>query len=105
MAGFAMYNVLNLAMGYHACMIRQEDWGLTAFRVEDLGYYAYIRMLFGLSGAPATFLEMMVKVFQDMIGHDMEHYMDDICQGGHSFKDLFMNFGTYWHAADQDKLF
>ena len=48
-----------------------KDWvKYTAFTVPGIGLFEFLRLPFGLSGAPAVFQELMDKV----IGHELEPY-------------------------------
>ena len=49
----------------------------TAF-VTPEGHYEYLRMLFGLCNAPATFQQAMNEVLDGMIGKELYIYMDDV---------------------------
>src|SRR6266481_2605313 len=50
----------------------------TASYVEGKGYFVYLRMPFGLTGAPTTFCEMLTTALEDMIDDDLVTWMDDI---------------------------
>jgi len=89
MGGFRFYNVIDLATAYHACPIVKEDWGYMSFNVPDQGWYAWVRMPFGLTGAGNTAHEMINKAFDNMIGKEIETQMDDICQGNNEWDALF----------------
>jgi len=89
MAGHRYYNVIDLAAAYHACPIAKEDWGYMSFKVPDRGWFAWIRMPFGLTGAGNTAHEMINKAFNDMMGREVETQMDDICQAGDDWETLF----------------
>ncbi|KAF8751485.1 retrotransposable element tf2 155 kda protein type 1-like, partial [Rhizoctonia solani] len=55
------------------------------FHVDGRGYYAYLRMPFGLTSAPTTFCEMVAKAFHGLIGEDLEVWMDDMAMGADNF--------------------
>ena len=48
-----------------------ESVPYVAFYVEGRGYYVYLRMPFGLTGAPTTFCEMVAIALDDMIGQEL----------------------------------
>ena len=62
-----------------------------AFYVEGRGYYVYLRMPFGLTGAPATFCKMVAIALDDMIGHELVNWMDNICMPGGIFEVKLSN--------------
>ncbi|KAM1895446.1 hypothetical protein ACFX13_044199 [Malus domestica] len=56
-----------------------EDIHKTAFRCPGhVGAYEYLVMVFGLKNAGATYQRAMNAIFHDLIGHNMEVYIDDI---------------------------
>ncbi|XP_013608098.1 PREDICTED: uncharacterized protein LOC106314828, partial [Brassica oleracea var. oleracea] len=55
------------------------------------GTFAYRRMPFGLSNAPATFQRCMMSIFTDRIEDLMEVFMDDFSVYGSSFKNCLDN--------------
>ncbi|KAG9045944.1 hypothetical protein FS837_005380 [Tulasnella sp. UAMH 9824] len=77
MAGKRWTSVIDFAAGYYAVRMAPESIPYTAFYVEGRGYYAYRRMPFGSTGAPTTFCEMVAKALDDMIGRELECWMDD----------------------------
>ena len=58
-AGHRWASVIDFAAGYYAVPLDDDTVPYVAFYVEGRGYYVYLRMPFGLTGAPATFCEMV----------------------------------------------
>ena len=60
------------------------EWSafITKFR-----HYEYLRMSFGLCNAPATFQAAMDELFEDMIGHGVIVYIDDINVYAETFEE------------------
>ncbi|RDX99869.1 Retrovirus-related Pol polyprotein from transposon 17.6, partial [Mucuna pruriens] len=54
-----------------------EDNTKTAF-ITDAGAYYYKVMPFGLKNVGATYQHLMDRIFKDLIGGDMEVYVDDM---------------------------
>ncbi len=54
-----------------------EDEEKTTF-ITEIRIYCYVRMLFGLKNASATYQRLMNKVFSSQIGRNMEVYVDDM---------------------------
>ncbi|KAL4083611.1 hypothetical protein QTP88_028927 [Uroleucon formosanum] len=54
------YSTLDLAQGYHQVPMNPADREKTAFSM-DKGHFEFLRMPFGLKGAPGTFQRMMNK--------------------------------------------
>ncbi|CAN6678263.1 unnamed protein product [Malus baccata var. baccata] len=65
--------------GYNQIKMAQEDIHKTAFRCPShMGAYEYLFMPFGLKNAGATYQRAMNAIFHDLIGQNMEVYIDDI---------------------------
>ena len=73
----AYFTTLDLAQGFHQIIVYKESIEKTAFTVENR-HYEYVRMLFGLKNAPATFQKMMDKVLRRYLHKFCFDYMDDI---------------------------
>ena len=68
----------------------------TAFYIEGRGYYVYLRMPFGLTGAPATFSELIAIALEDMIGRELVNWMDNICMLGDHFETKLTNLRKFF---------
>ncbi|CCO36463.1 Retrovirus-related Pol polyprotein from transposon opus Includes: RecName: Full=Protease [Rhizoctonia solani AG-1 IB] len=85
-AGHRYISVMDLHAGFHAIPIAPESVPYTGFHVDGRGYYVYLRMPFGLTSAPTTFCEMVAKAFHDLIGEDLEIWMDDMATASNDFE-------------------
>ncbi|GKA90157.1 putative reverse transcriptase domain-containing protein [Tanacetum coccineum] len=59
--GSSVYSKIDLRSGYHQLLIREEELPITAFRTR-YGYYEFQVILFGLTNAPAVFIDLMNRV-------------------------------------------
>ena len=78
---------LDLTHGYYQVPVASGDVEKTAFRVGTGGLYEFRRMPFGLTGAPATFMRLMDKIFGDQQFQSVLIYLDDILVFGKTFEE------------------
>lgn len=71
------YSSLDLENGYYQVLVDGKDREKTAFSTP-YGHLEFIRMPFGLMGAPATFQRMMNHVLVGLQGLECLVYLDDI---------------------------
>lgn len=69
---------LDLRLEYHQIPIDEESREYTAFTVLGMGLFEFTRMLFGLSGATATFQRLIESLISPEIEPYVYAYLDDI---------------------------
>ena len=92
-SGHPFYCFLDGYSGYFQIEITLEDQEKTTFTCP-FGTYAYRRMPFSLSNAPATFQRCMLSILSDMVERIMEVYMVDITIYRGDFEECLTNLET-----------
>ena len=75
-SGHECYSFLDGFSGYNQVFIRPEDQLKTTFTME-WGTFTFNRMPFGLCNAPRTFQRLMMDIFQNILRHFLEVFIDD----------------------------
>jgi hypothetical protein len=71
------FSALDLWSGFHQIKIDPRDIEKTAFTVEN-GHYEFLKLLFGLKNAPASFQRIMDNILREFLGKNCVIYLDDI---------------------------
>lgn len=69
--------MMDAYQGYHQVQLFRGDKPKVSFIVL-CGTYVYVRMSFGLINAGGTYQQMVDKVFYDLLGQNVEVYVNDM---------------------------
>ncbi|XP_064472746.1 uncharacterized protein LOC135387510 [Ornithodoros turicata] len=86
LTGCKYFSVMDLAPGFHQIPMKEEDIEKIAF-VTPWGLYEYLRMPFGLKGAPFTCQREVDAVIDDAKLNYALVYMDDCVVYGNTFDE------------------
>ena len=75
--GGRVYSKINLRTDYHQLRVREADIPKTVFRTR-YEHFEFTVMLFGLTNASASFMDLMHRVFQPYLDQFVVVFVDDI---------------------------
>lgn len=77
LSGAKVFSQMDLATGFHPLRVANDSVPVTAFRTQS-EFYEWLVMPYGLTNAPAYFVDLMKRVFRDQLNKFVLVFVDDI---------------------------
>lgn len=92
-----IFSIIDAKQGFHQIPVDPKDVPKTAFSTAS-GHYEYLKMPFGLKGAPATFQRTMDQLLSGTAKAFTRTYLDDIIVFSNSPQEHLAHLQVVLHA-------
>ena len=102
--GAKFFSKIDLRSGYHQIRLDHDSIPLTAFRTR-YGHFEFLVLPFGLTNAPATFMNLMNEIFREHLDVFVIVYLDDILIYSKTWKDHLDHIRVVLEILRKEKLY
>nr|GEU44840.1 putative reverse transcriptase domain-containing protein [Tanacetum cinerariifolium] len=102
--GACCFSKIDLRSGYHQLRVREEDIPRTALRTR-YGHFEFTVMLFGLTNAPAIFMDLMNRVCKPYLDKFVIVFIDDVLIYSKSEEEHEVHQKTILELLKKEKLY
>ncbi|GKA65610.1 putative reverse transcriptase domain-containing protein [Tanacetum coccineum] len=102
--GSSIYSKIDLRSGYHQLRVREEDIPKTAFRTR-YRHYEFRVMPFGMTNAPAVFMDLMNRVCKPYLDKFVIVFIDDILIYSRNEKEHEEHLKTILELLKKEELY
>lgn len=102
--GASLFSKIDLRSRYHQLKIRASDIPKTVFRTR-YGHYEFLVMSFGLTNAPAAFMELINRVFRPYLDCFVIIFIDDILVYSKSKEDHVRHLRIVLQRLREEQLY
>ncbi|GJR64309.1 putative reverse transcriptase domain-containing protein [Tanacetum coccineum] len=100
----SVYSKIDLRSGYHKLRVKDEDIPKTAFRTR-YEHYEFQVMSFGLTNAPAVFMDLMNRVCKPYLDKFVIVFIDDILIYSHNKEEHANHLRIILELLKKEKLY
>jgi len=102
--GVKVFSKIDLRSGYYHMRIKGQDVLKTAIRTRD-GHFEFLVLPFGLTNAPALFMDLMNRVFQPYLDKFVVVFIDDILVYSKSYEEHELHLRQTLQTLRSHKLY
>ncbi|GMP59602.1 hypothetical protein CsSME_00022824 [Camellia sinensis var. sinensis] len=102
--GAQVFSKIDLRLGYHQLKVKPEDIDKIAFRTR-YGHYEFLVMPFGVTNAPAAFMDFVNRIFKPYLDDFIVVFIDDILIYSKSVKEHEHHLRLVLQTLREQKLY